>query len=421
MGMPAGVLRFLEDALFVLLVGLLVGGHFIALAAFPFYFIARMFAAGASGARQTQRGLSHARSSFFDQPTRFQLKRVSISELLPSKLLEQIEFKPSFARGFSGVFKTEIVQFRVYQVVPVSPPLPTEWRAYPSRMATQFVFLLEEPKRLSAHGKFRLFHEMHHVSPQSAGETTARLLDVVMLPVLVWAIYVLIRHQPLSLPIQLGTVALVALYALWQIFYARILSVFLSELRADQFAVVHLPDYETRLEVLGVCSRVWGRLIEARKGSYLQRLEWRLRLAAMRRAINRENDSLHAITIWQAVKDHNWRAALSARALLRLGKKRTNELGPYGKVLLPFISGSVFVVVWTFNAAFFFIGVSATSFPNALFFGLLVLSIVAAFSARFEIKKALKEMSCAEEKLIELNLVGVRYISKKNGRRKRTD
>lgn len=272
--------RFIyEDPVIAFLLGVLVSGHLPAAIGLVLFFLHTLFAAGAGMTRASLADMAAARRSFFDRPTNLRLHPVALHSVAPRHVLKEVKFRPSFARPmFRGVFKLPVVPIRAFWVEVLQFPAPTEWRAYAGTLTTQFIFILERPSRMSAYNRFRLFHELHHVSVAGVAATWQRHVLPRIAPVS--AIGVLIAVGLQDRVKSIGVVAALLVWLGWEFTFANVVKQLVAEVKADEFAVLRLPSAE-RADVIRMCGRLWISGSRNKTAGLIRRAEWHLRLARM--------------------------------------------------------------------------------------------------------------------------------------------
>ena len=212
---------------------------------------------------------------------------------------------------------------------------------------------------------------------------TAAQLGVLELLVLGFSILTIIYNDLLGSGYDIAVISLLAILGSWNYFIEPILWRFRSETGADYFAFKNLKDDDERREVLCSCMAVWGSAIEQRKVNLVQRLEWGLRLDAMRqflikgsnrRAHNKFKNQLNSIQL------SDLPAYLFAhKQLIHEGVISIYDaFGTHGALIRRILTWLDILSGIGMFAAFFWIGVIADSMPIELL-GYLLIVLIAFF------------------------------------------
>lgn len=404
--------RLAEDPSLGLYLGLLLGGQSWVVFLIAVHLIISLLVAGAAGGRRVSKFIAQARRSFFECDN-LRLHPIDLDDIISPKILAEVQFRPSFARSnFQTFFMAPVVPFRAYWVEVLGPPFPTEWRAYPTATATQFIFVLDKPSKLTVHGKFRLLHELHHVSISGAGAATSRTRELCLLPALTIAVLSLAFGGTLPSEYAYGLVVLLFIYAVWQLTISPFEWNLLAEVSADSFAFKRLDTTAERREVLQTCKAVWGRSIQEHTGNWIQRLEWRLRLGAMTGLLASEStkDALRPVFERNSfLTPSNVAAYLwSIRQLRFMDTEKTyEEFGTHGALALKVVTFISICFSYGSFAAFAFFGWCADSLPSVILPALACFALVALVANKTAIDQCLSEFQILERTLVDRELIEI--------------
>ncbi len=398
--------RLTEDPAFLLCVGMALSGSLVGLLSIPLILYIRFALAGAEAGRRTTKGLNQVRTNFLKAPN-LKLHKVRITKLIPKTILKDIEFRPSFARpGFKKIFSYPVVPFRLFWVEVKEPPLPTEWRAYPSVSSTQFIFITEEPDKLSSHGRFRLLHELGHVSLAGAGAAASARVEKNMLPILVGLILTLIWSGMLPEHLHMAARILLILYIVVEGFISPIEWNLLSEINSDKFAIQSLRTDAERHEVLDCCTNVWGKLISEKRGSFKQRLEWRLRLARMRSQVISDEIRSDMKRGWNFARSGDALGFWVANVVMVGSRKQLAErFGKHGKLELSALSWVIPIRTWIFSGLFFYVGFSCKNEEWSYIAAVIAAALITTYFQIMFINRAIREYSRVENLLNKEGLI----------------
>lgn len=327
-----------EEPVVALLIGVLSAGHWPALLGLVLFLLHSLFAAGAGMASASIDNLKAARRSFFDRPDNLRLHPIKLESLIPKEVLETVKFRrPSFARdGIRRAFELSVLPVRAFWVEVLRFPVPTEWRAYPGSVTTQFIFILDPPSKMSAFNRFRMLHELHHVSIAGVGAVWQKYVPPLIAPVGAFGVFTIVREDPSHGGRWILVLMALGVWLCWEFFFAAAIRGVVSEVKADEFAIWHLPPAE-RVAVLNCCVALWRSASRQPGVSRTRRIEWHLRIARM----------TETVTTAAAA---NRRRDPSAQTASTLGQVRV------GRAALAALRGAIFAFGPVANAWFFVVG-----------------------------------------------------------------
>ncbi len=183
---------------------------------------------------------------YFDKSAEFEFDEFNVIKLVPEALRDSLLYRKSFWNpalrkllDLPAVFQP----IRAFVVRRSKPPYPAQLKAFVNPGGTSALFLRDRPEGLSLIGRFKLYHELGHLTRFGAvlaGEKFAVVNRRTFTLVIV----------ALSYPRSLWTWALMLVFFLHQLYREKIIVSRGCEMDADAFAFDAIGDAESQKRVL---------------------------------------------------------------------------------------------------------------------------------------------------------------------------
>lgn len=208
-------------------------------------------------AASSMENYGYAVREFLDRPGNYRLQPLNITPFIEPNIADHLPIMKGRASQVfreKGTNKVAYQPIRAFFVKTVKPPFPSQLKAFCHSMNSSLLFLRDDPITLGPLGKFKLYHELGHLTTEG---------------IFLWAEHY--AAPPRLIPMALSLFACVGLswwslallpYALYLNLKRLFIRDVIVEVQADTFAFGAIRNRETLKQVLADLDDLWAEDVQ---------------------------------------------------------------------------------------------------------------------------------------------------------------